>query len=261
MPLDWIRMRTDLYRDPKVIQIADMLMDSGGPLARYVNQQCMADMTVTRNVMRNVTVGALVSVWGITRHQGQRDGDDLVLKNVSLDVIDDIAELPGIGEAMAGVGWVVPNGVNLTLPRFFTEHNSDPIEAQRKQNRDRQARYRDRHKEEDDSNVTVTQPSRTEERRGEKRKVKEKTAQKRFIPPTIQEVTAYCEQRAQLGKPRIDPEKFMAHYEANGWIQGQGKGRPVKKWQACVWTWEKLRQESEPTSRVASPEDRKGWTP
>lgn len=35
----------------------------------------------------------------------------------------------------------------------------------------------------------------------------------------------------------MDPELFVAHYEANGWKQGRGK--PIVKWKAAVVTWEK----------------------
>ena len=73
---DWIKMRTDLYRDPKVSRICDHLMGSDSGLARYVNQHLQRDMSVTRNVIRNVTVGALVAVWGVLRHRGKRNGDD-----------------------------------------------------------------------------------------------------------------------------------------------------------------------------------------
>ena len=49
---DWIKMRTDLYRDPKVSLIADALMAPGSELSRYVTNNCQREMTVTRNVMR-----------------------------------------------------------------------------------------------------------------------------------------------------------------------------------------------------------------
>lgn len=61
--------------------------------------------------------------------------------------------------------------------------------------------------------------------------VKEK--RKAFVPPTIAEVRAYCDER----KKGIDPERFVDHYTARGWIMNNGK--KVQDWQACVRTWEK----------------------
>jgi len=103
---DWIKMRCDLYRDPKVILMADELSRPGGDLAAFVSQNMQRDMAVTRNVTRNAVIGGLLSVWGIIRKQGRRENDDLLLKGCGLSVLDDIADMPGFGDAMDMVGWV-----------------------------------------------------------------------------------------------------------------------------------------------------------
>lgn len=54
---------------------------------------------------------------------------------------------------------------------------------------------------------------------------------KAFIPPTVAEVEAYCIERGN----GIDPELFVAHYEARGWMLGKEK---MKDWKAAVRTWE-----------------------
>ena len=60
------------------------------------------------------------------------------------------------------------------------------------------------------------------------------------IPPTVDEVRAYCDSRSN----GIDPEMFIAFYEARGWKIGKDR---MKSWKACVVTWEKRRQEQTPT--------------
>lgn len=55
--------------------------------------------------------------------------------------------------------------------------------------------------------------------------------QKRFRPPTLEEVKAYCLERNNS----INPEKFFNYYEANGWKVGRGK---MKDWKAAVRSWE-----------------------
>lgn len=60
-----------------------------------------------------------------------------------------------------------------------------------------------------------------------------KERKNRFIKPTLEEVKEYCKER----KNNIDAERFIDHYEANGWVQG--KNKPIKDWKACVRTWEK----------------------
>jgi hypothetical protein len=59
---------------------------------------------------------------------------------------------------------------------------------------------------------------------------------KRFTPPTLEEVTAYCEERFNL----INPRKFMDYYEANGWMVGRNK---MKDWRAAVRNWEAREKE------------------
>lgn len=63
---------------------------------------------------------------------------------------------------------------------------------------------------------------------------------KRFTPPTLEEVKAYCEERNN----GIDPQRFIDYYSANGWVQG--KGKPIKDWKACIRTWERYSNKEEP---------------
>lgn len=56
-----------------------------------------------------------------------------------------------------------------------------------------------------------------------------------FIPPTIEEVVAYCSERKALGKPAVNPHKWFDHYTANGWRVGRTK---MVDWKAAVRTWE-----------------------
>ena len=56
---------------------------------------------------------------------------------------------------------------------------------------------------------------------------------KTFMPPTVEEVKAYCKDRSN----HVDPQKFIDFYETNGWVQGKAR-KPIKSWKACVRTWE-----------------------
>lgn len=60
---------------------------------------------------------------------------------------------------------------------------------------------------------------------------------KKKVPPTVDEVRAYCLERGN----GIDPQAFVDYYEARGWKYGQGK--PVVDWKACVRTWENRRKQ------------------
>lgn len=54
---------------------------------------------------------------------------------------------------------------------------------------------------------------------------------KRFTPPTLQEVTDYCRERGNS----IDPQTFIDFYSSKGWKVGN---QPMKDWKACIRTWE-----------------------
>lgn len=63
-----------------------------------------------------------------------------------------------------------------------------------------------------------------------------KQEKKRFTPPTVEEVAAYCKERGN----NVDPERFVDFYSAKGWKVGN---QAMKDWRACVRTWEKRETE------------------
>lgn len=83
-------------------------------------------------------------------------------------------------------------------------------------------------------NVTqpnVTQPSVVESGSGA-----DKPPRSRFVPPSVEEVKAYCEER----NSNVDPHAFWDFYTANGWKQARGKS--IVDWRAAVRTWERREQ-------------------
>lgn len=62
---------------------------------------------------------------------------------------------------------------------------------------------------------------------------RERGKRKRFTPPTLDEVAAYCNERHNS----ISPAAFVDYYEARGWKYGTGK--PMADWKAAVRTWER----------------------
>jgi hypothetical protein len=72
---------------------------------------------------------------------------------------------------------------------------------------------------------------------------------KSFIPPTVEEVTAYCRERDNF----IDPQHFIDYYEARNWMLGKTK---MKDWKAAIRTWEQRNKKPGATiSRHATKED------
>lgn len=55
----------------------------------------------------------------------------------------------------------------------------------------------------------------------------------RFIPPTVEEVKAYCQERGS----GIDADSFVDYYQARGWKLG--RGQTMRDWRASIRTWER----------------------
>ena len=93
----------------------------------------------------------------------------------------------------------------------------------------------------DTTNSTTDRASRKKEKKDKKDKkniynsartrVSHGDGVSKFTKPTLQEVRAYCIERGN----DVDPERFINHYEANGWMVGRNK---MKDWRAAVRNWE-----------------------
>ena len=57
------------------------------------------------------------------------------------------------------------------------------------------------------------------------------TKKNKFIIPNVDDVILYCTERANS----VNPQSFIDHYTANGWMVGKNK---MKDWKAAVRTWE-----------------------
>ena len=168
-------------------------------------------------------------------------------------------------DALETLGMIQRDGF-LKISGWEDHQNADGLDKIREQTRKRVANYRERQKalqpsvESDDcnatSNDTVTQcnaPRIRKERELEVRTEKEKEVEveiekesekkggvggrkkeKAFVPPSLEEVTAYCNGR----NSPVDPKQFYEYFTVGGWIDSEGK--PVKNWKQKLLTWEKM---------------------
>lgn len=65
------------------------------------------------------------------------------------------------------------------------------------------------------------------------------TRAKRFSPPSVEDVRAYCLERGNA----VDADAFVDFYASKGWRIGQN---PMKDWRAAVRTWEKRERRYDP---------------
>ena len=73
--------------------------------------------------------------------------------------------------------------------------------------------------------ITDIKPNEKQERGGPPKR------SPKFVPPTIEEVRAYCREKGY----EIDEERFLDHYTANGWRQSNGN--KIIDWEATLRNW------------------------
>lgn len=67
---------------------------------------------------------------------------------------------------------------------------------------------------------------------------------KRFVPPTLEEVQAYCLERGN----RVDAKKFWEYYDKGDWKDS--KGQQVKNWKQKLLTWEHYNESSRGKNQI-----------
>lgn len=89
-----------------------------------------------------------------------------------------------------------------------------------------------------DVKQTETPQSKVKESKVKESKVNN-ICQKKFIPPKIEEVAAYCQERNK----GVDYQKWHDFYSSKGWMIGKNK---MKDWKAAVRTWERSEKGGKP---------------
>lgn len=64
------------------------------------------------------------------------------------------------------------------------------------------------------------------------KKIESERKRKRFVPPTLEEIEAYCRER----KNNVNAKKFYDYFTASDWVDS--KGKKVISWKQKIITWE-----------------------
>jgi hypothetical protein len=227
---DWIKMRRGLRHDPKVIAIARELSDRRDFMNWWsdpVRKSCKETVTeiVTFANVTRVTVCALLDVWAALNNSILADGKAPFM---ALTDLDDIAEIPGFGEAMESVGWVIDNGEQGLVFPNFTEHNSPSksrtSSAKSDAERAREYRLRKRSEEAQKNSVTASRDVTTEKRREDI---------STLSVPREDEVTEFASK--QPGWSTEVVKQWFLDRSSQGWVKGSGV--PITNWRADLEAW------------------------
>jgi hypothetical protein len=227
---EWVRMRAVLLRHPKVLEMADSLHRHPAYIA-WATEGGKVTSHASRAVTVRVTVASLLCFWSAANELAT----DGILRHANRHTCDEMAGIPGFGEALVLVGWAEEDEAQraIILPNF---HEFNTESKQRSSGADRTARWRERKKKEtshkpshDSVTGDVTKTSQVTYRREEKRRSTSMGANRTPSPrkkpacacPETFEVTDIMAQWAVsqgLQSDRVIPEteKFLDHWRGNG---------------------------------------------
>jgi hypothetical protein len=228
---DWIKMRVNLVTHPKVLAISEYLSSNGdyqdwstmsgfAPSIGGSRDDCERDFQASLRVTRYVTVCALLRYWGYANEHAK----DEFISTLRVRDLDDVVQVPGFGKALESVGWVEYDADRhgLYLPNF-NEYNTSGNErsASAKSAAERQKAFRERHKSNVTSNVTVTRDSnRREEKRREEKNIEDSGAE-------AQPANAAPTPKTKKAKPQKTalPENFSVSERVRTWAKVKGFDR------------------------------------
>ncbi len=223
----WIKIVTDIFDDEKMLLI-DGLPERDGIIVIWFKLLCMAGKQ---------------NNGGVFTLNGRFAYTDEMLATIFRRPLNTVRLALKTFEEY-GMIEIINN--TITIPKWEHHQSLDKMEQAKEKQRKRVAQYRERQKLlanpecNANGNVTVTPCNAVDIDKDKdididkdiKEKNKKEKATSRFIPPTLDEVKAYCSERGN----NVDPERFIDYYTANGWKVGKNK---MKDWKATVRTWEK----------------------
>ena len=212
----WIKITTDVFDDEKILLI-ESLPDSYAIITVWFKLLCLAGKQNNSGVFM----------------MGQMPYTDSMLatifrmKESTVTMALKTFEQFGMVEIINGV---------ITIPNWDKHQSLDAYEKKKARDRLYQQERRNRQKmlalkESSDTSpdVAVTEEDKEEDKNKNKKK---KYSREPFVPPTFEEVQAYCESRGN----KVDARKFYDYFSVSNWVDS--KGNAVKNWKQKVITWE-----------------------
>ena len=241
--VEWIKITTDIFDNRKIKQI-EKLPEGDSLIVIWVKILCLA-----ANVNDSGLIYFTKDIPYTDELLATEFNRDINTVRLALTTFEKFGMIELINDVICVSNWE-------------KYQNIEGLEKVREQARIRKQRQRERQKIallEESSHVTSRDSHATDKNKNKNRidikkeNIKEKSTNK-FVPPSIEDVKAYCSERNN----GIDAEYFVDYYEARNWELK--KGQKVKDWRACVRTWEKRSFNSNVTKATIeiNPKQREG---
>lgn len=224
----WIKIVTDIFDDEKILLI-ESLPEADAIIVIWFKLLCLAGKQNNQGVflLNNRIAYTDEMLATIFRR-------NIATVRLALSTFENF----GMIEIIDGV---------ITIPNWSKHQSLDQLEKKREYMRNYMAERRNEQKvlcetnskanskTNSKTNVSSLDKNRIDKNRIDKNieeKEEKKKSASRFIPPSLEEVKAYCAER----KNSVDAEHFIDYYSSNGWKVGKNS---MKDWKAAVRNWEK----------------------
>lgn len=210
----WIKLKTEFFNQEAI----DFLMSQENGCEYIVLYQMLCLQTANNGGEMSTKIGEMIvpfDVKKVVRDTKYFDSDTVI---VALELFKRL-----------GLIYAEEDGI-LRVANFGEMVGSESSSAKRV----REHRARKALQGNDEVTEDVTQEIDTRDKILEKEIYTEIKPEKktRFIPPSVEDVKAYC----QVRQNGIDAEAFVDFYASKGWKVGS---QPMRDWKAAVRTWEK----------------------
>lgn len=218
----WIKITTDIFDDEKILLI-ESLPDSYAIITVWFKLLCLAGKQNNSGVF----------MMGRVAYTDKMLATIFRMKESTVTMALQTFEQFGMIEIIDGV---------ITIPNWNKHQTLDAYEKKKVRDRlyqaERRANQRALIEKSSDDKTTPSSYVAISDKEIEEDKEKDKdnsiveSKRKRFTPPTLAEVQAYCYERNN----GVDAQRFIDYYTSNGWQVGKNK---MKDWKAAVRTWER----------------------
>ena len=221
----WIKITTDIFDDEKILLI-ESLPDSYAIITVWFKLLCLAGKQNNSGVFM----------------MGQMPYTDTMLatifrmKEATVKMALEVFANFGMVEIIDGV-ITIPNwNKHQTLDAYEKKKERDRLYQQERRANQRALIGKSSDTSADSSSyVAISEEDRDKDRDEDKEILEgEKPKRKRFVPPTLEEVKAYCAERNN----NVNPQKFFDYFSASEWHDS--KGKKVVSWKQKIITWERF---------------------
>ena len=205
----WLKLKDDFFTSKRIKKLRKL---AGGDTLTIIYLKMQ---------LKSIKTGGVLSYSGLEKTFGEE---------LALDLDENPDDVGLLLNYLIATGLIeTSDNINFLLPYAVENTGSEGSTAQRVR------AFRERQALQSNADVTQVKQICNGEKEIEKEIEKEKNKgakSTKFIPPTLEEVVAYCKERNR----GVDPNKWYDFYLSKGWMVGKNK---MKDFKACIRTWEK----------------------